>query len=34
MIDRHPADLASILVQALNPSGFAWTRRFSENNGD
>ena len=31
---RLPADLAVLVVHALNPYGFAWVRRFNEDNVD
>lgn len=32
--DRLPTDTAVLLVHAINPSGFAWTRRVNEDNID
>ena len=29
-----PEDVAIVLVHALNPFGFAWRRRWNENNVD
>ncbi|HVJ43583.1 MAG TPA: M14 family metallopeptidase [Dongiaceae bacterium] len=34
LFDRLPADTAVLLIHAINPSGFAWVRRVTEDNVD